>query len=218
MLKNIVNVTCKVLWIAAFGLALLVAPVQAGIYEDLLKAVEGNDRGWLERLFAEGGDPNTVDKDGNTLLMLAARDGKDNAVKALLAARAKVNNRNRLGETALMLAAMEGRTAIAKQLVFNGAQADFKGWNPLLYAAAGGKDEVVAMLVDLGANINGRAPNGATPLMMAVRGGYKGTVSLLLKRGADPNLTTDRGDTALTWAMDRGHAEIGDMLRTAGAK
>jgi hypothetical protein len=205
-----------------FGLSLALllsaTPAAAGIYEDLFDAVQGNDSRWLKQLITEGGDPDTVDREGYSLLMIAARDGKDHALRALLAAKAKVNARNRLGETALMLAAIEGRVEIAKLLVFNGAQIEFKGWNPMLYAASRGQDDMVAYLANLGANVNTQAPNGATPLMMAVRGGYKSTTKLLLAKGANPNMRTDRGDTALTWAMDRGHTEIGDILLSAGAK
>ncbi|HEX6829814.1 MAG TPA: ankyrin repeat domain-containing protein [Burkholderiales bacterium] len=188
------------------------------MHEDLFAAVEGNDSRWLKELIAEGGDPNSVDQDGNSLLMIAARDGRENALKVLLSTRLKIDARNRLGETALMLAAVEGRTSVAKQLVFNGAQVEFKGWNPMLYAASRGRDEVIELLVNLGANVNTAAPNGVTPLMMAVRGDYRSTVKLLLGKGANPNMKTDRGDTALTWAMDRGHSEIGVTLMEAGAK
>lgn len=217
-IENIVNVFCRNIAGLGAALILVMAPAWAGMYEDLFAAVEGNDARWLKELIAEGGDPNMVDRDGNSLLILGARDGKDQAVKALLAAKAKVNARNRLGETALMLAAVEGRTEIAKALVFNGAQIEFKGWNPMLYAASRGHDDMIEYLANLGANVNAPAPNGATPLMIAVRGGYKSTTKLLLAKGANPNLKNDRGETALTWAMDRGHTEIGEMLLAAGAK
>lgn len=203
---------------AGVTLILVAAPAWAGMYEDLFAAVEGNDSRWMKELIAEGGDPDTVDPDGNSLLMIAARDGKDQALKVLLAAKGKVNVRNRVGDTALMLAAVEGRVEIAKQLVFSGAQFEFQGWNPMLYAASRGQDEMIAYLANLGASVNAVAPNGVTPLMMAVRGGFRSTTKLLLSKGANPNLKNDRGETALTWAMDRGHTEIGDMLLTAGAK
>lgn len=218
MINIIVKVIHEILGILGLAMLLSATPSSAGMHEDLLAAIEGNDSRWLKELIAEGGDPNTVDRDGNTLLILATRDGKQDAVKALLAAKAKVNARNRLGDTALMLAAVEGRVEIAKLLVFNGAEIEFKGWNPMLYAASRGQDDMIEYLANLGANVNAPAPNGVTPLMMAVRGGYKSTTKLLLAKGANPNLKNDRGDTALTWAMDRGHAVIGDMLLAAGAK
>jgi uncharacterized protein len=203
--------------LVALGSAIGAPVALAGTYEDLFLAVDRDDGGWLTDLVKKGGDPDTVDKDGNSLLMISARDGRDNTVKVLLDSKARLNTRNKHGETALMLAAIQGHALIAKQLVFNGAQIDFKGWNPLLYAATGGKDEVVALLVNAGANVNTRSDNGSTPLMMAVRGGHLSTAKLLLDRGANPNLKNERGQTALMWAMDYGHTEIGTLLLERGA-
>jgi len=212
------KVKSKLITLIVLSALLLAAPVQAGTYEDLLQAVAEDNSVWLRDMMGEGADPNTVAPDGNSLLILAVRDGKKSVFPVLLESKANVEFRNANGETALMIAAISGRADMASKLVFAGARYEFKGWNPLLYAATGGKDEVVKMLLDLGANINAVSDNGTTPLMMAVRGGHKSTVKLLLARGANPNMKNERGDTALAWAMDHGYTEIGTMLVDHGAK
>jgi uncharacterized protein len=218
MLYSISNAIYRIIFATILCLAGSVPSALAGMYEDLFRAVDRNDPGWMQDLLKEGGDPNTVDENGNSLVMIASRDGREGVLKVLLESKAKVNTRNKFGETALMLAAIQGHSAVAKQLVFNGAQIEFKGWNPLLYAATGGKDEVVVLLLNVGANVNARSDNGSTPLMMATRAGYSSTVKLLLDRGANPNLKNERGQTALMWAMDYGHTEIGTLLLERGAK
>jgi ankyrin repeat protein len=217
-MKNVLKAYWNVLGWAAVGLVLAMGSANAGTYEDLLQSVDDDNSGWLRDMINAGADPNTVAPDGNSLLILAVRDGKKNVFPVLVESKANVDFRNANGETALMVAAIQGRSDMASKLVFAGAQFEFKGWNPLLYAATGGKDEVVKLLLDLGANINAVSDNGTTPLMMAVRGGHKSTVKLLLDRGANPNMKNERGETALTWAMDRGYTEIGTALVAHGAK
>jgi uncharacterized protein len=72
------------------------------------------------------------------------------------------------------------------------------------------------LLVELGARVNARAPNGATPLMMASREAHRDTVRWLLDHGADPNLKTDSNATAFDWAIKYHSPEIARMLRDAG--
>ena len=80
----------------------------AGVYEDMLDAVKKDDVRAVSQLLKRGVDAATVDREGNSLLILAIKEGSVGTVKALLAARADVNSRNALGETALMLAALRG--------------------------------------------------------------------------------------------------------------
>ncbi len=76
------------------------------------------------------------------------------------------------------------------------ASAARKSAEELCYEIRYGDDpKKVADLLDAGADINGRDPNGFTPLVMAVMSGSGGSdeaqvkiVDLLLDRGADPNL------------------------------
>ena len=81
-------------------------------------------------------------------------------------------------------------------LLDRGAKVQRAGWTPLHYAATGPNAEVVALLLGLGASIDGQAPNGNTPLMMAARFGDENSVKLLVQRGANKTLRNDRNQTA----------------------
>lgn len=83
----------------------------------------------------------TVKGVGTTPLMLAATNGHDDAVKALLAARASVDLQNAKGETALILAASNGKKDAVKALLRAGADkslTDNNGRTALQYATQNG--------------------------------------------------------------------------------
>ncbi len=61
----------------AVGLACagLAGGTYAGIYDDLLRAIEGNNMEEVTSILQRGMDVNTVDMSGNSLLMLAVMKG-----------------------------------------------------------------------------------------------------------------------------------------------
>ena len=78
------------------------------------------------------------------------------------------------------------------------------GGTPLHDAALGGSADVIALLLDRGAQIDTRdLQSGATPLMVAASLGRAEALTLLLKRGADPTLRDNAGHTALDRAERR---------------
>src|SRR4051812_15062158 len=79
--------------------------VAASSYEEMVSAVKQDKPDVVASLIKRGFDPDTSDQEGNTLLMIAAKEGSSGVVKQLLAARAKVETRNEFGESALMMAA-----------------------------------------------------------------------------------------------------------------
>jgi len=188
------------------------------LYDDLVFAVT-NDRAEQARgLLARGLDPDSVDPNGDPMLVIAARAGNAATVDVLLAGRAKVNARNRYGDTAIMVAALNGHLGIVRMLRTKGAALDYPGWTPLIYAATGGHDEIVRFLLAEGANVDAGSPNGTTALMMAVREGRVSTVELLLARGANANLRNENGVGALDWAKRNDDKAMVEKLRRAGAR
>lgn len=175
--------------------------VWADSYEDLLRAREMGDLPAVQRLLTRGVDINTTDKNGNTLLMLSARDNQRDLLQWLLAQRASVRKKNRQGDDALMLAALKGHRQAAQALLAAGADVNPPGWTPLIYAAFEGWIEMLQLLLQQGAKINAQAPNGMAALMVASRNGELAAVKFLLERGADPELRDQQGRTALEIAQ-----------------
>jgi hypothetical protein len=210
-----------VLRLAAAFLMLSIAMPSIAVedpYENLLSAVQNRDLDAVKGLIARGMEIDTVDRAGNTLLMLAARAGNDEMVSYLVAAGAKVNKRNRFNESALMLASLTGHLIICQFLIDHDAEFDHDGWTPLIYAALGGHNDVIRLLLGLDVDIDGASENGTTALMMAAQAGHVSTVKLLLDSHADADLENEAGLTALKWALKQGYPEVATVLREAGAK
>ncbi len=91
------------------------------------------------------------------------------------------------------------------------------GRTALMMAAKLGSAEVVAKLLQAGANVNDRNANGGTALMYAAIRGDKATLMLLLENGAQVNLDAKFGWTALMVAAAKGHAQLIEVLLMYGA-
>jgi ankyrin repeat protein len=80
--------------------------------------------------------------------------------------------------------------------------------------------QMLKRLIDHGANMNARDPEGRTALMLAVS--YEQvsveTVRTLIDRGADVSATTPAGETALDFARSHGRAEIMKLLNSGDAE
>ncbi len=86
-----------------------------------------------------------------------------------------------------------------------------------LYAAArNGHRDVVAYLLDRGADIDAKGVFGATGLHWAAMNGHQETVEFLVKRGANLTIRDSKFDaTPEEWAQEGGHTSIGATLRQA---
>lgn len=205
--------------ILAFVLSMLISlPASAGAYEDLEEAMVRGETASAINLINRGIDVNTVDRQGNTLLMQTVRRDLPELFDFLMQRRARINVRNRNGETALSFAAYLGRSSYVKRLVEAGAEVNFFGWPPLSYAAYNGHEEIVEYLLKHGAEVNGKTENGSTALFFAARHGHLGVVKLLLKNDADPTIANENDETAVDWAVKGKNTNIEDVLRAAGGR
>ena len=161
---------------------------------DLAKA-----RDWLDA----GLDPDTIADRIGTGLMIGAWTGDLELMKLYLARGAKVNKANAVGEQALMHAAWRGNLAAVDLLLASGARVNQSPmrWSALHYAVFAGHREVMARLLERGADIDARTTNGSSVLMMAVYEGHEALVTDLLARGAERGVKNDRGEGALEWAF-----------------
>lgn len=88
---------------------------------------------------------------------------------------------------------------------------------PLNSAAAGGALEIARMLLERGADPNGRQAGEFRPLHNAAQNGQVELIELLLEHGADPNLRAAGGETALDFALQAGQREADELLKARGA-
>ena len=143
----------------------------------------------LKVLLDKGGDPNALDGEGMSAMMMAAGRGHLNCVRVLAENGGKIELKDkRKGLTALKFAVGEGRVEVARYLL------------------------------DQGADVNEADHFGRTGLMFAAGQGSIPMVALFLERGADVNGQDVYQNTALTNAEDMERWEIRDMLIQAGAK
>lgn len=185
----------------------------AGSFDDFFIAIRNDDANALVGLLQRGFDPNTRDEKGAPGLTIAMQVHAEKAAKLLLQhPTIDVNALNAAGESALMMAALKGDLAGAKLLLASGAHLNQPGWSALHYAASGPRPELVQLLLEQGATVNARSPNGTTPLMMAARYGSEDSVRLLLKRGADPKLANQRDLRAADFARLAGRESLASRL------
>jgi len=181
---------------------------------DYFRAIGVDNALTVSQLLDSGFDPNTPDDKGQVGLFLALREGSIKVAEVLLRhPRLKLDATNAAGETPLMMAALRGNLEWTQRLLDRGAQFDREGWTPLHYAASGPEPKVVALLLDRGARIESRSPNGTTPLMMAARYGSEEGAELLLARGADVAARNDLGLGAVDFARQGGRENLAARLQ-----
>jgi uncharacterized protein len=203
-------------YLVYIAIGLCVSVARAGAYEDFFKAIEQDDPRTVTALLQRGLDPNLRDEKGQVALYVALRAPSLAAADALLAhPQLDVNATNAAGETPLMMAALRGHLVWAHKLMARGAKVHGEGWSPLHYAATGPEPEFVRLLLEKGAPVDARSPNGSTPLMMAARYGSEASVDLLLARGADPKLRNQRDLTAADFARMDGRETLAKRLESA---
>jgi hypothetical protein len=191
--------------LAAVLLAGLLAssPAWGGVEQDFALAARLDDVTTVRKLLAKGVSPNTIDPiSGESVLLLALREGSQRVVDALAVARdLQLELQAPNGNTALMMAAFKANKPAVQALLARGAAVNRPGWAPLHYAAAGGDAGITELLIKRGADLNARAVAGFTPLMMAAREGQEEAVRVLLRAGADATLANSEGLNAAQMAQ-----------------
>lgn len=208
----------RLLALAAAALLAVPAAAWSQALDQLLEAANAGDAKTVATLLNKGLDPNSTDKQGNTLLMIAAVHGHEALVKLLVERKADLRLRSPVGDSALMLASLKGHLGVVKLLVEGGAPLTYPGsWSPLHYAAFEGRPEVVRYLLDKGTDKNALAPNGYSALMLAARGGHMEAARMLLYEDADVNVKAPSGETVLSLIRKRKDPEFEELLKRAGA-
>lgn len=91
------------------------------------------------------------------------------------------------------------------------------GFTPLLFAVRQGDVESARLLLEAGADVNDRAPDGASALVVAAHSGHGALAMFLLEQGANPDAAA-AGYTALHAAVLTGDLAVVEALLAHGAR
>jgi ankyrin repeat protein len=147
----------------------------------------------VRALAAAGADLNLRDQRQDNVLLYAGAEGLLEIVRVALAAGANTRITNRFGGTALIPAAERGHVEVV-ELLLTESDVDVNhinnlGWTALLEAiilSDGGRrhQQIVALLIAHGADVELADKDGVTPLRHARQRGYAEIERLLLDAGA----------------------------------
>ncbi len=126
----------------------------------------------IKNAIEKGSNLNAKDnRNGRTLLHLAAKKGYAKAAKLLLDHNADINVRDVMEATPLHVAVVEDKIEIVRILIAHGADLDATSKylsTPLSNAADSGQVAIVKLLLENGADVNAKGKDWSTPLKGAL--------------------------------------------------
>ena len=194
----------------------------------------------VDRLLAAGARVDIRNEFGSTPIAEAATAGDARILAALLAAGADPDTLGADGQTPLMVVARSSNLAAARVLLESGADVNarerWREQTALMWAAAQRQPDMVALLIEHGAELDARSAvnewprqvtaeprrmyrpfGGLTPLMFAAREGCAQCARHLIDAGADVDLADPKNVTPLFLAVDNLHFDTAKVLIGAGA-
>ena len=155
----------------------------------LHRAAAAGYLGVARLLVAAGADPNAVDVYGASVATVAAREGRAEVLRELLALKVDIH----------------------------GPHVTSDASDALMRACRRGHEECAELLLRAGASVDTRDKQGRTPLMYAVQDNRVGMVKLLLEHKASYAARSADGVSAASWAATYKRNEVIDILNAAGA-
>ncbi|XP_032589958.1 uncharacterized protein LOC6560306 isoform X3 [Drosophila grimshawi] len=165
---------------------------------------------------------NLSDSNGNSAMHYAVSHGNFDVVSILLDSKVcNVNQMNNAGYTCVMLVSLAKLKQVAHRTVverlFQMADVNIRAkkhcQTALMLAVSHGNGDMVAMLLDAGADINIQDEDGSTALMCAAEHGRVDIVKHLLSQQDCDSLVQDvDGSTAFKIAWQAGHRDVGLLL------
>lgn len=191
------------------------------------EAASNGHSGCLEFLLRlENVDPEWKTFEEETALLLAARGGHFECVRALVGYNADVNNTTKENYSPLWEAANSDSIDCVRLLLRNGAHINhqiYTGYTALHTAAEKGHATILAYLVGHGARLDICADENLTPVFLASQFGHKDCLRILLKIAKDKGLlelvnqTTSDNATPILIAAQGGHDDCIRLLLDYGA-
>ena len=153
-----------------------------------IKAVENNDV-VVAKLFIEAGmSVNAINGNGETPLIIAAKNSSEELVKFILAQKeVDINAVDKNGQNALFAAVVGKQKSIIDILTEHGAdwqKKDAVGMNILHFATIKNNSEVVKLAIKKGVDVNKKTDNQKTALQLAQENNNIQLVELLKENGA----------------------------------
>lgn len=173
-------------------------------------------------------------------LSMQRTDDDDSKLVQMLASQARLNSASTGGEEAILanksltddekretlqgmftMAASNGEVDRVKAFLEGDAKdflnvnsPDSEGTPPLIYASCFGHQDVVATLLDAGADVDKQDKNRWSALMWAMTNRHKAIAKLLLDHGANPEVKSSSGRTASDFLAP--NSEMSDYLHESG--
>ncbi|CAN5859822.1 hypothetical protein BH11VER1_BH11VER1_40850 [soil metagenome] len=182
-----------------------------------LLAVAADKRELAEMLLKRGSDLFANCWCENTALHLAARYGLVDLIDWLISLDMSVETKNENDDTPLRDAVGFSRPGATRLLLESGANPNASDKIGFRVIHEANSQEILALLLQAGADVNDISAGGDWPLKDACCGGDAERIKFLLKQGANPNLNST-GETALFSAVHSDSLKCVTILLDAGAE
>lgn len=141
----------------------------------------------------------------------------DNEYKRFLKRKSLLSTTDIKGQSALIIALENGHLKLASALIERGDNIRAnKDWNAAFFTAVWeGYTDVVAQMIQKGADINTVAKGETTMLMFAAANGHTDIARLLIQNGSNINIANEYGNTALFFAGS--HRDVVELMLQHGA-
>ena len=204
-------------------------------------AVSKDREAVVKLLLEKGADIAAGDNSGWMAIHYAAASGHEAMMRLLLDQGVDIEARSKIGYTALIVAAGGGHEAVVRLLIEKGADVgakDSSGYSALhtvaemsgdrirwgvygtFQATTVGYEAVVRLLLEKGAELEGKSEVVKTPLLYAAGAGRgnEAVVKLLLEKGAELDVKDQNGQTPLSYAAENGSEAVIALLLEKGAE
>ncbi len=166
-------------------------------------------------LISNGAQLNDVKQNGDTALIIAARNDRYNLASDLISQKADVHLVNEKGENALIAAAINGSARLVPILVdakIDLDAQDLNGNTALHVSADRGFRDFVDKLILSGANVEIKNKLGETPLILAVEKGHEISALRFIQTKKGLNAQNKAGQSVLQIAKRKGLRKIVEAL------
>lgn len=175
-------------------------------------------------LINNGANVNIADKDGQTALFYACRQGKSELALLLIKAGADINIKDKRGYTPFSYTFWPTiERELVKICIEAGADVDVLDTSrdprtALIWASLMEDKQIAKLLITAKANLNIQDRNGDTALICAAEHGHPAIIKILIEAKANLDIQNQEGKTALiSGVSNQAYPEITEMLIKAGA-